>query len=96
MNTLRRSDHAGRLGGEEFALQLPDTSEEQGLLLAERLRVSIAETPVTTPTGDIFFTASMGLTLLAGTDHDIDTALARADDALYRAKEAGRNRVQVY
>ena len=96
MNTLRRSDHAGRLGGEEFALLLPDTSEEQGLLLAERLRVSIAETPVTTPTGDIFFTASMGLTLLAGTDHDIDTALARADDALYRAKEAGRNRVQVY
>ena len=95
MRSLRRSDHAGRLGGEEFAVFLPDTSEDQGVLLAERLRDSIAESSVTTPAGDICFTASMGLTILDGTDHDIDTALARADEALYRAKEAGRNRVQV-
>jgi diguanylate cyclase (GGDEF)-like protein/PAS domain S-box-containing protein len=95
MRTLRRSDLAGRLGGEEFAVLLPDTSEEQGVLLAERLRVSIAESSVTTPAGDIFFTASMGLTILDGTDQDIDTALDRADDALYRAKEAGRNRVHI-
>ena len=94
-HTLRVSDHAGRLGGEEFAVLLPDTSEEQGMLLAERLRASIAESAVTTPTGDIFFTASMGLTVLDGTDSDINTALTRADDALYRAKEAGRNRIQM-
>lgn len=95
MRTLRRSDYASRLGGEEFAVLLPDTSEEQGMRLAERLRVSIAEAVVSTPTGDIFFTASMGLTILDGADPNIDTALARADDALYRAKEGGRNRVEV-
>ena len=95
IHALRRSDHAGRLGGEEFAVLLPDTSEEQGMLLAERLRVSIAEAAVSTPSGDIVFTASMGLTVLDGADPDIDTALARADDALYRAKEGGRNRVAV-
>lgn len=95
IHALRRSDHAGRLGGEEFAVLLPDTSEEQGMLLAERLRVSIAEAAVSTPSGDIVFTASMGLTVLDGADPDIDTALVRADDALYRAKEGGRNRVAV-
>ena len=95
MRTLRRSDQAGRFGGEEFAVLLPDTSEEQGMLLAERLRVSIAETVVSTPAGDIFFTASMGLTILDSADPNIDTALVRADDALYRAKEGGRNHVEV-
>ena len=94
MCTLRRSDYAGRLGGEEFAVLLPDTPEEQGMLLAERLRVSIAEAAVSTPAGDIFFTASMGLTILDGADANIGTALTRADDALYRAKEGGRNRVE--
>lgn len=94
--TLRRGDHAARLGGEEFAMLLPETSEEQGMQLAERLRASIAGTPITTKTGDISFTASMGLTMLDGTDHEVDTALVRADEALYRAKEAGRNRIAVF
>ncbi len=93
--SLRRSDFSGRIGGEEFALMLPETSVEQGVQFAERLRVELEQSKVTTEAGDISYTASFGLALMSADDENLDAALARADEALYRAKGAGRNRVEV-
>ncbi|HPE72764.1 MAG TPA: diguanylate cyclase [Candidatus Competibacter sp.] len=92
---LRKVDLIGRLGGEEFAALLPNTDEEGALLLAERLRGYLAASPATGDAGEIFFTVSIGLASFAAADRTANTILARADRALYRAKEAGRNRVEM-
>lgn len=91
----RDYDHLGRYGGEEFLFVLPATNHEQALAQAERMRSNIAETPFTTPATPLPVTASIGL---ACTEHHPDVGcdeLVRlADEALYHAKETGRNRVQ--
>lgn len=94
-DALRETDVPARLGGEEFAVLMPTTSVEQALAVAERLRHALAHTAVTL--GDnqpIHFTVSMGVTAWQATDADIDATLHRADEALYRAKHGGRNRVE--
>ena len=91
--SLRRSDFPGRIGGEEFVVLLPETSKAQGYQFAERLRHMLEASLVETDVGDIRYTASFGLTTLRADDTNIDVALARADQALYLAKAAGRNRV---
>jgi diguanylate cyclase (GGDEF)-like protein/PAS domain S-box-containing protein len=92
--TLRASDVIGRIGGEEFAILLPDTGTDQALETAERLREALAAAQTTlTDDTTISVTASIGLTSRNGQIADIDTLLAQADDALYRAKREGRNRV---
>ncbi len=93
-NTLRRGDIAGRLGGEEFAVLLPDTPLENGRALAERLRRALADNPADTDAGPLAVTASIGLSQLD--DCDSQGLLRRADEALYAAKHAGRNRVLVW
>ena len=93
-DALRAEDFAGRLGGEEFAVFLAHASESDALQFAERLRGRIAATPVILPTGPITLTASFGCSALENGDPAIDTVLARADHALYRAKSGGRNRVE--
>ncbi|WP_200347751.1 diguanylate cyclase [Halochromatium glycolicum] len=91
---LRRSDQVGRIGGEEFVILLPETDQAAARLFAERLRATIEQTPVEPPQGPpIKATISVGVTALRSVDTTIDTALARADAALYRAKRGGRNRV---
>lgn len=99
-NGLREPDILGRLGGEEFAVALPNTGLDGARIIAERLRALIAEQVMESPSGDRFtMTASIGVAAHAAahpTDlvaDDIDTLLGRADAALYRAKAAGRNRV---
>lgn len=92
---LRKSDFAGRMGGEEFAVLLPDTDLQAARALAERLRKRIARIPVRTDELEIPITVSIGITSLAGCDILPDHVLQRADEALYRAKNAGRNRVEV-
>ncbi len=94
-NALRKIDILGRLGGEEFAALLPDTRIEGARRLAERLRRTVADSPAVSPTGEVRFTVSVGLTLLAPGDRDAGAILTRADRALYRAKDRGRNRVEV-
>jgi diguanylate cyclase (GGDEF)-like protein/PAS domain S-box-containing protein len=90
---LRRYDLIGRLGGEEFALLLPDTEINAAKAAAERLREAVARYPIVDLTGDIFHvTVSIGVAQLRSTD-DADQFIQRADRALYAAKAAGRNRV---
>ncbi len=89
---LRKIDLIGRLGGEEFAVLLPGTDGEGALRFAERLRDAFAQTPARSGADDIRVTLSVGVTLLRKEDERVE-ALARADRALYRAKDEGRNRV---
>ncbi|MDZ3823783.1 MAG: GGDEF domain-containing protein [Pseudoxanthomonas sp.] len=92
---LREGDLFGRLGGEEFAVLLPGLDAAAALAMAERLRAGIEEID-TTPAGARFpITASFGLAEGRGASADLDALLVRADRALYRAKRAGRNRVEV-
>ncbi|MBB4691938.1 diguanylate cyclase [Paractinoplanes abujensis] len=89
---IRHSDVLGRYGGEEFAVVLPDHGDDSPAELAERMRAGVAGTPVPTRAGPIPVTISVGVALLAAQD-TLDQVLARADHALYQAKETGRNRV---
>jgi len=93
--TLRAYDSLGRFGGEEFLIVMPDASEEGAEALAERIRCAIAERPVNTPSGPIDITVSLG-TVVRVMDQTtrIEVLIEEADQALYRAKDAGRNRVE--
>jgi diguanylate cyclase (GGDEF)-like protein len=99
--TLREYDLCGRFGGEEFAIALPGTTLDAAAAIAERIRANVAALAV--PARDnphapkVSITISIGVTALApdAADQDFTTLMASADHALYRAKEAGRNRVQV-
>ena len=94
--TVRKTDLVGRYGGEEFALFLPDTALDGAYILAERIRVAIGERPIDTDAGPLTVTASIGLAPYEITDTEPGTLLGRADEALYRAKQGGRNRVVTY
>jgi diguanylate cyclase (GGDEF)-like protein len=92
---LRGTDLAGRIGGEEFLLVLPETDLDGALLLAERLRASIGDTPYSLPSGPLPVTCSLGVAERAPEDRDAGVLLGRADEALYTAKREGRNRTSV-
>jgi diguanylate cyclase (GGDEF)-like protein len=90
---MRAQDTVGRLGGEEFAVVLPDCSAQDALAACERLRVAIRETDLELETGHrMFVTLSVGIAVLGQGDHAADM-IARADAALYNAKHGGRDRV---
>jgi diguanylate cyclase (GGDEF)-like protein len=89
---LRDSDLIGRLGGAEFAVQLPRTMPADALAVAERLRCAIAETQVKTERAIIRLTASLGVTAIRAEDSTV-SLFRRADDALQAARQGGRNRV---
>ena len=88
----RTSDVVARYGGEEFCVVLEGTEQAGGVWLAERMRLAIKELRFATANGPLSVTASFGVTLLLDSD-DAHTVRARADAALYRAKERGRDRV---
>jgi len=93
-STLRETDITARIGGEEFAVLMPQTGEDTAAEAAERLRHQLATHPALGPDGTaIAFTVSIGLTHFHERDADIADLLRRADTALYEAKETGRNRV---
>jgi diguanylate cyclase (GGDEF)-like protein len=94
--TLRRIDIFARYGGEEFVIALPETPLEQAVQVAERLRQTLAETPITTETGHLHITVSIGLATNDPGSADLNTLLQQADEALYQAKDNGRNRVEVF
>lgn len=89
---IRSSDIFARIGGEEFAILLPDTNVEAMKTIAVRIRESVAQTPVIVGDKPVYFTVSVGGTMLLNDENNIDSALNRADQCLYRAKEDGRDR----
>ena len=89
----REQDRAYRLGGEEFALLLPDTSIEGGCRVAERLRSLLEQTPAPTDDGLLSFTISAGVACTNSDQPEVESLYRAADAALYAAKQAGRNRV---
>lgn len=94
---LREYDLLARYGGEEFVVLLRDTSEADALTIAERIRSACASAPFLSPQQNLpsRLTCSVGLAVPTDKDHCFEDVLARADDALYRAKHAGRNCVLV-
>ena len=95
-DALREVDVVGRLGGEEFAVLLPQTGAEHAYDVAERLRGTFAQSEISLEQGlPLHFTASIGVATLERCGINLDTLLNHADGALYEAKRAGRNRVRV-
>lgn len=90
---LRNVDLLGRIGGEEFAILLPGSELADAQLVAERLRASVADEPVSMGGEEVYCTVSGGLAMVEDRDHSVQDALRRADRALYQAKNQGRNRM---
>lgn len=92
MDTLRASDVCGRHGGDEFAVLLPNTDIKAAREVAEKLMQMLAQRPLLTG-GALPLTLSIGL---AGDAFDAETLISHADTAMYRAKRAGKNRVELH
>jgi two-component system cell cycle response regulator len=94
-HNVRGIDLACRYGGEEFVVVMPDTDMTFAYMVAERLRQSVADIPfkISVPPGQITVTISIGVTASEGSGDTAEALLRRADQALYRAKRDGRNRV---
>jgi diguanylate cyclase (GGDEF)-like protein len=88
---IRGMDRAGRIGGEEFVIMMPDTTSEMARNVGERLRSAIESADIKRTDGEPV-TASIGIAVASVSD-TVDSLLARADRALYQAKRQGRNRV---
>lgn len=91
----RTMDFIGRIGGEEFAILMPNTDKESAYPIADRLRENIAKHPIVLDniSIEVQITVSIGMSSLTHHDANIHTLLKRADTALYEAKENGRNQV---
>jgi diguanylate cyclase (GGDEF)-like protein len=93
-STKRSYDHAGRWGGEEFLLLLPECSKEDLLAIAERIRESVQALRIGTGSQTVSFTVSIGAHH-SNTPQTLDAMLQQVDKALYAAKDAGRNCVRI-
>jgi diguanylate cyclase (GGDEF)-like protein/PAS domain S-box-containing protein len=93
---LRKIDVVGRIGGEEFAIFMPETDAEPAIIIAERLRNVLADTPLVIDKHTISITVSIGIALMHADSGTADCVLTKADKALYTAKENGRNSVRVW
>lgn len=93
LQSTREIDIAGRFGGEEFCIILPDTDKEGALLVAERIRGSVSEHKIRAYDAHIPVSVSIGVATSPDDAHKMEELLDRADWALYRAKKMGRDRV---
>ena len=92
---MRRIDLFGRLGGEEFAALLHDTTRERALAVAEQIRTSFAAATRVVEGGRSTVPGDIGVVIAYDAVLDLSALLAQADHALYRAKDAGRNRIEI-
>jgi diguanylate cyclase (GGDEF)-like protein len=93
--SMRHIDLFGRLGGEEFAALLRDTNRERAMVIAEQIRVGFAEATREVEGRPVGATVSIGIVISHDAVLDLSALLAQADHALYRAKDSGRNRVEI-
>jgi diguanylate cyclase (GGDEF)-like protein/PAS domain S-box-containing protein len=91
---LRSVDVIGRYGGEEFVFLLPETNMDNARAIAERLRAKIEKIRISTSSGDLKVTVSIGVAALSDDMQTLDELLNKADAAVHRAKAGGRNRVE--
>jgi diguanylate cyclase (GGDEF)-like protein len=94
LRTIRNVDVLARVGGEEFAVLLPETGLDQACLVAERMRSTVARTVFTTSSAELRLTLSLGVSALTDEAKDFGHLLRMVDAALYTAKRNGRNRVE--
>jgi two-component system cell cycle response regulator len=94
-DNIRPMDLPCRWGGEEFVVIMPDTPLQQAVSAGERLRQIVSETAFATTEGELRVTMSGGVAVSGGSQDAVESIVKRADDALYRAKSAGRNKVLV-
>jgi diguanylate cyclase (GGDEF)-like protein len=92
---VKSSDLVGRLGGEEFAAVLCDAGREEALIMAERIRSAFAAAATEVDGRPVMSTVSIGMVINDDPTFDVSALLAQADQALYHAKERGRNRVEI-
>lgn len=92
---LRRVDAVGRIGGEEFAIILSGADMQDAYAFAERVRQRLAAQPLDDAEGCIAVTVSIGIAAMRAGDAKVADSLSRADAALYRAKEKGRDRIEI-
>lgn len=94
-NHMRGVDVVARVGGEEFVMLMTETGPEDAMQVAERIRKDIRSNSLEMGESRLNWTASVGVTVMATSDDGVGVALARADKALYRAKQGGRDRVDM-
>ncbi|HAV78405.1 MAG TPA: hypothetical protein DCX53_13740 [Anaerolineae bacterium] len=93
---IRESDILTRYGGEEFLILLPNTSSEEAYIVAEDIRNRISSARLDSQKGPVGVTISVGIAQLFPKEDSIDELVKRSDQALYKAKEAGRNKTIIY
>ena len=91
----RSYDVFGRIGGEEFGLLLPYTDEAEAVQVVARIQDKVHTLVIVSPKGDFRITFSAGVTGAQDNDKSLDDLIHRADEALYRSKEEGRDRIRV-
>lgn len=92
---IRTTDFVGRWGGEEFLFIFPETTCEGAMIVIERVREQVENIRIPIPGGELAFTVSIGLSYHMGNDN-VDTIVNEADQAMYKAKQAGKNRCLQY
>ncbi len=94
-NSVRSTDLVARYGGEEFAVMMPETTLQDGITFAEKIRNLLGEAPLETQAGPVKATVSIGVASVPHSRiHSAKELIVAADRALYRAKKSGRNQVQ--
>jgi diguanylate cyclase (GGDEF)-like protein len=93
---IRKSDILARIGGEEFAILLNNTNEENAYVLAEKIRTQVESSIYKNDKIEIKTTISLGISQLRAEDDDLDSIIIRADKALYEAKNTGRNKSVIF
>ena len=96
LNQLRDTDFAGRYGGEEFVVLLPESSSKEAILVAEKIRKALESLTIEYEGIPIPITASLGVSTSTDEIADVTEVLKQSDEALYQSKENGRNQVTLY